>query len=182
MSPTKPEHMKLYLSHGRPADAVEAIQDDIVGTIEKELNGIIDPEVLLSMRKGLRDEIDSQESKIERLKASYVKSNKKREANVKKWEKFTADVAELMRKYGIDLPSGVESHLTHGRTYSERLLNSRPDIATYDGSRLPQKRDDGLLDDDKILLFRMRAKAELLQAMIGKKAMALKELFNDDLE
>ncbi len=182
MSPDQVKHLKLYLSHGRPEDAVEAIQDDIVSTIEKELNGIIDPELLLSMRKGLRDELTSQESKIKRLKASYAKSNKVREANVKKWDKFTVEVAELMRKYAIDLPDGVEPHLTHGRTYSERLLNSRPDIGTYAGQRLPQKRDDGLLDDDRILLFRMQAKAELLQAMIGKKAAALKELFNDDLE
>lgn len=174
--------LKLYLSESRPLDAVESIQDDIIRTTEKELQGIIDPEALLQMRKGLRDEITTQESKIKRLKTSYTKSNKKRDASVKKWNEFVKEVSELLTKYKIDLPDGVPIIHTHGRTYAEKLQNSKAGIATFDGLKLPQQKPDQLLDDDRILLFRLQAKAEILQEMIGKKASALKELFNDDLE
>ncbi len=182
MSPDKATQIQLYLSDSRPEDAVESIQNHILQESKRELEGIIDPEALLSMRKTIRSEIDLQESRIKKLKTAHTKSNKARQSNVKKWNDFVVEISEIMAKYEIDLPDGVPVHFTHGKMFIEKLKNSRPDIGTYAGLRLPQKRDDSLIDDDRIILFRSQAKMALLQEIIERKSKAMKHLFDNDAE
>lgn len=174
--------MKLHLSHGRPEDAVQAIQDSAIEQAEKSLESITDPEALLNLRKSLRSEQESLESHIKKQKARFTKSNKSRDSMLIQWKGFQLAVLEASRKHGIDFDT-FPAHLTHGIGFIQKLQNIQPDsFATVEGLRIPQKRDESLLDDKKIELFEVQARQELLERIITRKHIAMKELFNSDVE
>ncbi len=178
----KTDHLKLYLSEGRPLDAVQSIQDQITTDAKQGLESIQDPETLLSHRKTLRTQKEALEATIKRMKTTNTKTNKQRSAMIAQWDSFVAGVAELSRKHGIDFEQ-FPSHLTSGKTFVQMLQNIRPDtFAKVEGLRIPQKRTDNLLDDKKIELFEIEAKSVILEEIIKKKSTALKALFDNDLE
>ena len=178
----KIEHLELTLSDGRPLDAVEAIQDEIVQRVTAIMEAIQDPEELLKMRKTLRAEVTGHEQHIKQMKTSTTKQNKKREQALSQWSGFVTGVVELIRKHGIDFKE-FPTHLTHGATFAQRLQNVRPDtFVTIEGLRIPNKRTDSLLDDDRVKLFESLVKTEVLEQIIQRKATAMKELFSNDPE
>ncbi len=182
MSPDKATQIKLYLSESRPLDAVQAIEDTIIFEAKESLNGITDVEILLQERRALRADKESLEGSIKRLEATYAKSNKQREAYIKKWDGFVSDVVKSSKKHGIDFDE-FPSYVTFGKSFIEKLQNIKPDsFAKVDGLRLPQQRPDSLLDDKKIELFRVDARSAILEEIIARKHKAHRELFSQDAE
>ena len=178
----KTDHLKLYLSKGRPEDATEAIQNQVISDVQESLEAIKDPEDLLSKRKALRATKEQLQATIKRHKTTITKSNKQRDAMLSQWSSFIIGYGELARKHGIDFES-FPSHLTHGKTFGEMIQNIRPDtFVTVEGLRIPSKRTEDILDDDKIKLFEVEATQEMLEDIIKKKAKAMKELFSSDQE
>ena len=178
----KTEHLKLYLSKGRPQDAIEAIQEKILVDAQKSLEGVKDPETLLAERKTLRIQKEQLQAHIKRQKTAIRKSNKERDFMLTQWKSFIIGYAELARKYGIDFEQ-FPAHLATGRTFNQKLQNINPDsFVTVEGLRIPQQRTDAILDNDKIKLFEFEAKQELLENIIKRKASAMKELFSKDPE
>ncbi len=182
MSPDKATQIQLYLSDSRPADAVESIQDTIISEAKESLEGIVDVEKLLQERRALRDQKESIEANLKRLDASYEKSNKLRDANIKKWDSFVSDVVKSSKKHKIDFDE-FPSYLSFGKGFVKQLQNIQPDsFAKVDGLRIPQQRPDSLLDDTKIELFKVDARSAILEEIIQRKHLAHKELFSQDLE
>jgi len=178
----KTDHLKLYLSKGRPQDATEAIQNKVISEVEESLEAIRDPEDLLAKRKALRTKREQLQATIKRKKTAITKSNKQRDEMLTKWNSFVYDYGELSRKHGIDFEE-FPSHITHGKGFIEKIQNIRPDsFVTVEGLRIPSPKDDAVLDDDKIKLFEVEAKQQLLEDIIKRKSTALKELFSSDLE
>ncbi len=178
----KTDHLKLYLSEGRPSDAVESIQDGIITTVQESLEAIKDPEDLLTKRKALRTKREQLQATIKRQKTTITKSNKQRTAMLAQWSSFIIGYAELARKHGIDFET-FPAHLTHGKTFRAMIQNISPDsFVTVEGLRIPQKRTDAILDDDKIKLFEVEATQDMLEGIINRKATAMKELFSSDQE
>ncbi len=177
----KPNHFKLHLSHGRPSDAVEAISDAIIEKTKNDLESIKDPEALLAERKALRSKKEALQANIKRMKTGNTKTNKQREQMLSQWAMFLAGVVELSRKHGIDFEA-VPS-IAVGRTFITKLQNSRPEtFVQVEKMRIPQIRTDALLDDEKIQLFEIEVKQELLEGIISRKHTAMKELFSNDSE
>jgi predicted nuclease with TOPRIM domain len=177
----KTDHLKLYLSGGRPSDAIEAIQDKIIEQSIKDLESIKDPEELLAERKALRSKKEALQANIKRIKATNTKINKQREKMLSQWSMFLTGVIELSRKHGIDFEA-VPNTAT-GRTFITKLQNSRPEtFVQVEKMRIPQIRTDALLDDEKVKLFEIEVKQEQLEEIISKKSKALKALFDNDLE
>lgn len=178
----KTEHLKLYLSGGRPEDAVQSIQDEIIEQTTKQLESTKDPEDLLRERKTLRTQQEQLQAQIKRQKTAITKSNKQREQMLAQWSSFVIGYAELARKHGIDFES-FPQHLTHGKTFREQIQNIKPDsFVMVEGKRIPSNKTDAILDDDKIKLFEVEAKQVLLEDIIHRKHKAMKELFSSDLE
>ncbi len=178
----KTEHLKLYLSEGRPLDAVQAEQDKVIKEVQESLESIQDPETLLTERKALRTQKEQLQATIKRQKTTITKSNKQRDAMLTQWKSFIIGVSELSRKHGIDFET-FPAHLTHGKTFIQKLQNINPDsFATVEGLRIPSPKTDAILDDDLIKLFEVEAKQELLEDIIKRKASAMKELFSSDQE
>ncbi|NOR56495.1 MAG: hypothetical protein GQ531_09830 [Sulfurovum sp.] len=178
----KTDHLKLYLSEGRPLDATEAIQNKVISDVQESLESIKDPEDLLSKRKALRSKKEQLQATIKRQKTTISKSNKQRDAMLAQWLAFKTAYAEFSRKHGIDFEA-FPAHLTHGKTFGEMIQNISPDtFVTVEGLRIPQKRTDATLDDDKIKLFEVEATQDMLEDIIKRKATAMKELFSSDQE
>ena len=178
----KTEHLKLYLSKGRPLDATEAIQDKVIADVQESLEDIKDPEALLLKRKALRTQRELLQATIKRQKTAITKSNKKRDAMLAQWSSFIMGYAELARKHGIDFEQ-FPAHLAVGRTFNQKIQNINPDtFVTVEGLRIPQKRTDAILDDDLIKLFEIEATQNMLEDIINRKATAMKELFSSDQE
>ena len=178
----KTDHLKLYLSKGRPQDATEAIQDKVIADVQKSLEAIKDPEDLLSKRKVLREKREQLQGTLKRQKTNITKSNKQRTAMLAQWSSFIVGYAELARKHGIDFQT-FPAHLTHGRTFKEMIQNINPDsFVQVEGLRIPSNRTDATLDDDKIKLFEVETTQEMLEDIIKRKATAMKELFSSDQE
>ena len=178
----KTDHLKLYLSEGRPQDATEAIQNKVISDVQESLEAIKDPEDLLSKRKALRTKREQLQATIKRQKTTITKSNKKRDAMLAQWSSFKVAHAELARKHGIDFET-FPAHLAVGRTFNQKLQNINPDtFVTVEGLRIPQKRTDATLDDDKIKLFEVEATQDMLEEIIARKSKAMKELFSSDQE
>ncbi len=176
----KTDHLKLYLSKGRPQDATEAIKNKIILDVEESLEAIKDPEDLLSKRKALRAKREQLQASIKKQKTTITKSNKKREAMLAQWSSFIVAYGELARKHGIDFKEFPE-YLAVGRTFNEKLQNIKPDsFVTVDGLRIPSPKTDAVLDDDLIKLFEVEATQQLLEDIIRRKATAMKELFSSD--
>ncbi len=177
----KTNHLKLHLSHGRPEDAVEAIQDKVIADVQENLEAIQDPEDLLSKRKTLRTKREQLQATIKRQKTTITKSNKQRDAMLAQWSSFIVGVAELSRKHGIDFEAIPSTAI--GRTFITKIQNARPDnFVQVEGLRIPQKRTDAILDDDLIKLFEVEATQDMLEDIIKRKATAMKELFSSDQE
>lgn len=178
----KTEHLKLYLSEGRPQDATEAIQDKIISDVQERLESIKDPEDLLSKRKVLRSKREQLQATIKKQKTTITKSNKQRDGMLAQWSSFKMAYAELARKHGIDFETFL-AHLAVGRTFNQKIQNINLDtFVTVEGLRIPQKRTDAVLDDDLIKLFEVEATQQLLEDIIKRKATAMKELFSSDQE
>ena len=175
------KHFELTLSEGRPSDAVKAISDSIIAKTEKELEGITDPEALLKERKALREKREALQAQIKTIKSKSTKTNKQREAMLAQWEGFKTGVIELARKHGIDFEQLPRTAV--GRTFVAKIQNANPEhFVTVEGERIPQIRTDALLDDEKIRLFEIEVKQELLENIIARKSKALKALFDTDPE
>lgn len=178
----KIEHLKLHLSEGRPLDAVDSIQNKIILDAKESLEGIQDPESLLTERKILRSKKESIQAHIKKHKTSNTKSNKERDLMLKQWKLFVASVLELSEKHNIDFEQ-FPSYLASGKTFIQQLQNIRPDsFVKVKGLSIPQKRTEASLDDKIVELFEVEVKQELLEEIIKKKAKAMKELFSSDLE
>ncbi len=178
----KTDHLKLYLSEGRPSDAVESIQDGIITTVQESLESIKDPEDLLSKRKALRTKREQLQATIKRQKTAITKSNKKRDAMLAQWSSFIVAYGELARKHGINFKT-FPSHLATGTTFNQMIQNINPDsFVEVEGLQIPQKRTDAVLDDDRIKLFEIETTQDMLEGVIKRKATAMKELFSNDQE
>ena len=178
----KTNHLKLYLSKGRPQDVTEAIQDKIIADVQESLEAIKDPEDLLIKRKGLRTKREQLQTTIKRQKTTITKTNKQRDTMLAQWSSFIIGYAELARKHGIDFET-FPAHLTYGKTFGAMIQNISPDtFVTVEGLRIPQQRTDTLLDDDKIKLFEVEATQDMLEEIIARKSKAMKELFSHDQE
>lgn len=177
----KTGNLKLYLSGGRPSDAIEAIEEKIIEQSAKALESIADPESLLLMRKTLRSKKEALLAIIKRTKTGNTKTNKQREQMLSQWSMFLTGVLELSRKHGIDFEAVPSTAV--GRTFITKLQNARPEtFVQVEKMRIPQIRTDALLDDEKIQLFEIEVKQEQLEEIISKKAKAMKELFSNDSE
>lgn len=177
----KPNHFKLHLSHGRPSDAVEAISDAIIEKTKNDLESIKDPEALLAERVALRTKKEALQAQIKRMKTSNTKINKQREQMLSQWSMFLAGVVELSRKHGIDFEAVPNTAI--GRTFITKLQNAKPEyFVTVENMRIPQIRTDALLDEERIKLFEIETRQEILEDIIKRKSKAMKELFNSDKE
>ncbi len=178
----KTDHLKLYLSKGRPQDTTEAIQDGIIATVQESLEAIRDPEDLLTKRNVLRTSKEQLQANITRKKTTITKNNKQRDTMLAQWSSFKVAYAELTKKHGIDFES-FPAHLATGRTFNQKLQNINPDtFVTVEGLRIPQKKTDAILDDELIKLFEVEATQDMLEGIIERKATAMKELFSSDQE
>ncbi len=177
----KTEHLKLYLSGGRPSDAIEAISDAIIEKNVKALEAVKDPEALLAERVALRTKKEALQAQIKRMKTSNTKINKQREQMLSQWSMFLAGVVELSRKHGIDFEAVPNTAI--GRTFITKLQNANPEsFVQVEKMRIPQIRTDALLDEEKIKLFEIETRQEILEDIIKRKSKAMKELFNSDKE
>ena len=177
----KTNHLKLYLSGGRPSDAIEAIQDEIIKKNVKDLEAVKDPEALLAERVALRTKKEALQAQIKRMKTTNTKSNKQRDQMLSQWSMFLAGVLELSRKHGIDFEA-IPSHAT-GRTFITQIQNASPEyFVTVEKMRIPQLRTDALFDEEKLQLFEVETKQEILEDIIKRKSKAMKELFSSDQE
>ncbi len=178
----KTNHLKLYLSKGRPQDATEAIQDGIIANVQESLEAIRDPEDLLTKRNVLKASKEQLQASIKRQKTTITKSNKQRDTMLAQWSSFIIGYGELARKHGIDFDS-FPAHLAVGRSFNQKLQNIKPDtFVQVEGVRIPAPRNDATLDDDLIKLFEVEATQQLLEDIIKRKATAMKELFSSDQE
>ena len=176
----KTDHLKLYLSGGRPSDAIEAIADAIIEKNVKDLEAVKDPEALLAERVALRTKKEALQANIKRIKNTNTKTNKQREQMLSQWSMFLTGVVELSRKHGIDFEEVPSTAI--GRTFITKLQNSRPEtFVQVEKMRIPQIRTDALFDEEKIKLFEIETKQEILEDIIKRKHKAMKELFDNDL-
>jgi len=178
----KTDHLKLFLSKGRPPVAVEAIQNKIILEAKDSLEAIKDPEALLAKRKGLRVKQEQLKANIKRQKTTIANSNKQRDAMLAQWTSFKTAYGELARKHGINFEK-FPAHLATGRTFNEQLQSINPDsFVTVEGLRIPLPKDDSTLDEDLIKLFEVESAQKQLEEIIARKATAMKELFSSDKE
>ena len=176
-------HFELNLSDGRDEDATKLLQSEIIKRSQETYKGILDPEKLLYERKILREEKKALETNLKRLKASHIKSNKKRDADLKRWNTFVHDVVESAEKNQVDFREFPQHLARVGITFKIQIQNISPDsFVEIEGNRITQKKDDSLLDDARIKLFEAEVKTEILEDEIKRKAKALKAIFDEDYE
>lgn len=91
-------------------------------------------------------------------------------------------MSKLLQKHKLDFRE-IPIGLSYGANFGEKLLNINPDSwVQFQGSRIPPKRIDGLLDDDRTTLFEAMVKSEVLEQIIQRKSKVMRELFSADAE
>lgn len=166
----------IELIINRPQDTLLAIKNKIIANAQAKYKDA-SIELLHQSCKDLQSALDGTETKIQRFKEKSLSIENNRAEYLKTWNSFTKGLEALCKKHKINL-DGVSVPNSVGLEFAEQIMNSNPNIATFDSKKIPKKLDDSKLDDLTEKLYEIKISLKICESERLKKAQILKEILD----